>query len=41
MMYKHFRNNVSNMLKAAKKKYYTDMIIENKNKLRVLWKFIK
>ncbi len=40
-MYKHFRNNVSNMFKAAKKKYYTDMIIENKNKLRVLWKFIK
>ncbi len=29
------------MLKAAKKKYYTDTIIENKNKPRVMWKFIK
>ncbi len=27
--------------KAAKKKYYTDVIIENKNKPRVVWKFIK
>ncbi len=32
MMYKHFRKKISNMLKAAKKKYYTDMIIENKIK---------
>ncbi len=26
---------------SVKKKYYTDMIIKNKNKPRVMWKFIK
>ncbi len=40
-MYKHFRNNVSTMLKAAKKRYHTDIIIENMTKSRMMWKFTK
>ena len=40
-LYKQLRNRVSNMIKIAKKTYYTDLIIENKDKPRLMWKYLK
>ncbi len=40
-LFKHYRNSVSNMMKSAKKTYYTDMILNNKHKPRVMWKYIR
>ncbi len=40
-MCRHFRNCVSNSLKAAKRDYYTGIILKNKYKLRLMWKCLK
>ncbi len=40
-MFRYFRNCVSNSLKAAKRDYYTGIILENKYKLRLMWKCLK
>ncbi len=40
-MFRHFRNCVSNSLKAAKRNYYTGIILENKYKPRLMWKCLK
>ncbi len=40
-MFRHFRNVVSNSLKIAKRDYYTGIILENKNKPKLMWKCLK
>ncbi len=40
-MFWHFRNLVSNSLKKAKCDYYTGMILENKNKPNLMWKYLR
>ncbi len=40
-MFRHFRNRVSNFLRIAKRNYYTDMILENKFKPKLMWKCLK
>ncbi len=40
-MFMHFRNVVLNSLKIAKRYYYTGMILENKNKPKLMWKCFK
>ncbi len=40
-MFRHFRNVVLNSLKIAKPDYYTGMILENKNKPKLMWKCLK
>ncbi len=39
-MFRHFRKVVSNSLKKAKCDYYTGMILENKNKPKLIWKYL-
>ena len=41
IMYKTLRNRVSNMMKRAKRIYYTNMILENKYKPQTMWKYLK
>ncbi len=40
-MFRHFRNVVSNSFKIAKHNYYTDLILENTNKSKLMWKCLK
>ncbi len=40
-IFRHFRNVVSNSLKIAKCDYYTGLILENKNKPKLMWKYLK
>ncbi len=40
-MFWHFRNLVSHSLKKAKCDYYTGMILENKNKPNLMWKYLR
>ncbi len=40
-MFRHFRNVVSNSLKISKCDYYTALILENKNKPKLMWKYLK
>ncbi len=40
-MFRHFGNVISNSLKIAKRDYYTGLILENKNKLKLMWKYLK
>ncbi len=40
-MFRHFRNVVSNLLKIAKCDCYTGMILESKNKPKLMWKCLK
>ncbi len=40
-MFRHFKNVVSNSLKIAKYDYYTGLILENKNKPKLMWKYLK
>ncbi len=39
--FRHFRNVVSNSLKNAKCDYYTGLILENKKKPKLMWKYLK
>ncbi len=40
-MFRYFRNVLSNSLKIANRDYYTGMILENKNKPKLMWKCLK
>ncbi len=40
-MFRHFRNVVANSLKAAKRDYYTSLILENKHKPKLMWKYLR
>ena len=41
LMFKHFRIVISNSLRIAKKEHYTGLILENKNKPKIMWKYLK
>ena len=40
-MYKSYRNKLSNLIKASKKKYYTDFFHTNTKNIKNIWKRIK
>ncbi len=40
-MFKYFRNLVSNSVSVAKRNYYTCLILENKHKPKMMWKYLK
>ena len=41
MFYKNYRNKLKHLLKAAEKKYYSDLILVNKSNSKKMWSIIK
>ena len=41
MVYKNYRNKLKHLLKAAEKKYYSDLVLINKNNSKKMWSIIK
>ena len=41
MVYKNYRNKLKHLLKAAEKKYYSDLVLINKSNSRKMWSIIK
>ena len=39
--YKLFRNRVVNLLKSSKISYFQNYLAENKNNMKILWKWIR
>ena len=41
MVYKNYRNKLRHLLKAAEKKYYSDLVLVNKSNSKRMWSIIK
>ena len=41
MVYKNYRNKLRHLLKAAEKKYYSDLVLVNKSNSKKMWSIIK
>ena len=41
MVYKNYRNKLKHLLKAAEKKYYSDLVLINKSNSKKMWSIIK
>ena len=40
MVYKIYRNKLKHLLKAAEKKYYSDLVLVNKTNSKKMWSII-
>ena len=41
MVYKNYRNKLRHLLKAAEKKYYSDLVLVNNSNSKKMWSIIK